>query len=51
MRELKDLGFKVMLWVCPFVSADSDVYEELEKKEYLCWMRQKNQPWLGGGME
>ena len=21
-----------MLWVCPFVSADSDVYRELEKK-------------------
>ena len=32
MKELKDLGFKVMLWVCPFVSADSDVYRELEKK-------------------
>ena len=32
MKELKDLGFKVMLWVCPFVSPDSDVYRELEKK-------------------
>lgn len=32
MKELKELGFKVMLWVCPFVSADSDVYRELEKK-------------------
>ena len=26
MRELHDLGFKVMLWVCPFVSPDSDVF-------------------------
>lgn len=32
MKELKELGFKVMLWVCPFVSADSDVYRKLEKK-------------------
>ena len=32
MKELKELGFKVMLWVCPFVSADSDVYRDLEKK-------------------
>ena len=32
MEELKQLGFKVMLWVCPFVSADSDIYRELEKK-------------------
>lgn len=32
MTELKELGFVVMLWVCPFVSPDSDVYRELEKK-------------------
>jgi len=32
MKELKELGFKVMLWVCPFVSPDSDIYRELEKK-------------------
>ena len=32
MKELKELGFKVMLWVCPFVSADSDIYRKLEKK-------------------
>ena len=31
--ELHDLGFKVMLWVCPFVSPDSDVYRDLAKKE------------------
>jgi len=31
MTELKELGFVVMLWVCPFVSPDSDVYRELEK--------------------
>ena len=26
MEELHGLGFKVMLWVCPFVSPDSDVF-------------------------
>ena len=29
IRELHTLGFKVMLWVCPFVSADMPVYREL----------------------
>ena len=33
MDELHELGFKVMLWVCPFVSPDSDVYRDLAKKE------------------
>lgn len=28
---LHDLGFKVMLWACPFVSADSPAYRELER--------------------
>ncbi len=32
MKELHALGFKVMLWVCPFVSPDSDVYRALAKK-------------------
>ena len=33
MKELHQLGFKVMLWVCPFVSPDSDVYRDLAKKD------------------
>lgn len=28
-------GFKVMLWFCPFVSADSPEFKELDKKGYL----------------
>jgi alpha-glucosidase len=28
-------GFKVMLWVCPFVSPDCDVYRDLAEKELL----------------
>jgi alpha-glucosidase len=35
MKELHSLGFKVMLWVCPFVSPDSDVSRELAKNNFL----------------
>lgn len=35
VRELHNLGFKVMLWTCPFVSADSPEYRELRAKGYL----------------
>jgi alpha-glucosidase (family GH31 glycosyl hydrolase) len=28
-------GFKVMLWVCPFISPDCDVYRDLEKRNLL----------------
>lgn len=33
--SLHGLGFKVMLWVCPFVSPDSDVYRDLMSKKYF----------------
>jgi alpha-glucosidase (family GH31 glycosyl hydrolase) len=33
--SLHNLGFKVMLWVCPFVSPDCDVYRELMSKKYF----------------
>ena len=32
MDQLHGMGFKVMLWVCPFVSADSKEYRELSAK-------------------
>ncbi len=31
-KKLKEMGFKVMLWVCPFVSADSANFRTLEKE-------------------
>ena len=33
--ELHALGFKVMVWICPFVSPDSPEFRELEAKDYL----------------
>lgn len=35
MDSLHDLGFKVMLWICPMVSPDCDVYRFLESKGML----------------
>lgn len=35
VKELHDMGFKVMLWICPFVSADSPEYRLLHSKNYL----------------
>ena len=32
MDKIHALGYKIMLWICPFVSADSAVYRELTKK-------------------
>ena len=38
--ELHHMGFKVMLWICPFVSADSYEYRLLSAKGYL--LKNKN---------
>lgn len=35
VEELHSLGFKVMLWICPFVSPDSPEYRMLAKKGWL----------------
>ena len=33
--ELHRKGFKVMLWICPFVTSDSPTFRELRKKKLL----------------
>lgn len=35
MNQLDAMGFRVMLWVCPFVSPDSAVYRDLKAKGCL----------------
>lgn len=35
IKELHSMGFKVMLWVCPFISADAVPYRELRDKKGL----------------
>lgn len=42
--SLHGMGFKVMLWICPFVSPDSDVYRELARKGYFIETQDGEQP-------
>jgi len=35
MDELHAMGFRVMLWVCPYVSPDSPEYRDLAKRGYF----------------
>lgn len=35
MKELHQLGFKVMVWVCPFISSDTQIFRELNDKKML----------------
>ena len=35
LQKLKELGFRVMVWVCPYVSADSVKYREAEELDIL----------------
>ncbi len=42
IKQLHDMGFKVMLWVCPLVSPDSPEFRQLHKKGYL--IKKKSSP-------
>lgn len=35
IKKLQEMGFKVMMWVCPFISPDTQVYRELRDKDLL----------------
>jgi len=35
IAELHHLGFKVMVWVCPFISSDTEIFRDLEAKKLL----------------
>lgn len=51
VEQLHGLGFKVMLWTCPFVSPDSSVFRELSAKGYLVRDRSGEtavRPWWNG---
>lgn len=42
--QLHQLGFKVMLWVCPFVSADSPEFRDLREKGFLIKKKGSTEP-------
>ncbi len=43
IEKLHDMGFQVMVWVCPFVSADSEVFRYLAKEGMLLLDADKTQ--------
>jgi alpha-glucosidase (family GH31 glycosyl hydrolase) len=42
VKKLHQMGFKVMLWVCPFVSPDSETFRYLQKEGLLIRDKQGN---------
>lgn len=43
MDTLHAMGFKVMLWICPFISADSREFRYLQKEKMLLLEKDKEQ--------
>ena len=35
IKKLHDMGFKVMVWICPFVSSDTEIFRHLAKEGML----------------
>lgn len=48
IRKLHEMGFKVMVWICPFVSPDSPEYRVLRDKGYLITNKNSNDPAITG---
>ncbi len=46
IKKLHDRGFKVMLWICPFVSPDSPEFRDLRSKGYLIRQKGSDEPAL-----
>ena len=44
ITKLHSMGFKIMLWISPFVSADSPEYREYEQKGYLITQKDSKSP-------
>jgi len=42
INELHSMGFKVMLWVCPFISPDSEVSRDLLKRKLVLMNNEGN---------
>ncbi len=48
IAKLHEMGFKVMVWICPFVSPDSPEYRVLRDKGYLIKDKNSNNPSITG---
>jgi len=51
IKKLHAMGFKVMLWVCPFVSADTEIFRHLAKEGMLLLDADKTQEILWANTE
>lgn len=49
--SLHAMGFRVMLWISPYVSPDSPEFRELERKGYLLKTRRGDRRSSGGGTD
>jgi len=43
IKKLHEMGFKVMVWICPFISADSEVFRKLAQEGMLVLDPQETQ--------
>ena len=41
IKKLHDMGFQIMLWVCPFISPDSEIFRHLAREGMLILEDQK----------
>lgn len=52
VAELHKMGFRIMLWICPFVSPDSPEFRDLQAKGFLIKMKGTQEaaiiPWWNG---
>jgi len=49
--SLHSMGFKIMMWICPFISPDSDVFRELRDSDFLLKTSRNHPaiiPWWNG---
>ncbi len=44
VAQLHEMGFKIMLWMCPFVSPDSPEYRDLRDKGFLIRGKGRREP-------
>lgn len=35
LEELHNMGFRIMLWICPYVTADTETYRQLKERNLL----------------
>lgn len=50
LKELHEMGFSVMLWICPFITPDTLEFREARDKHFLIETPEENLVSWSGGM-